>query len=52
MARDDKPRGSLFGYVLILALSVIIAWVFVRPLGLQVRDLLQSLVAAFSNRPG
>ena len=47
---SDKPRGPGSGYLIIVVIAIIVAWFFIRPLGQQVHDILQSLVGAFGNR--
>ncbi|MCE0499604.1 MAG: hypothetical protein LV481_16820 [Methylacidiphilales bacterium] len=46
----DKPRGPGFGYLIVVAIAALVGWFYLRPLGLQVRDVLQSLINAFGNR--
>ena len=45
-----KPRRPGFSYLSIVAIAILAAWFFARPLGLHIRDILQSLVDAFGNR--
>jgi len=47
---DEKPRGPGFIYLFMVAIAALVAWYFLRPLGLQIHDLLQTLVDAFNNR--
>jgi hypothetical protein len=50
---DNRPRGPgfrYFGYVTLVVIAVLVAWFVVRPLGLQVSGVFQTLVNAFSHR--
>jgi hypothetical protein len=48
MNRNDRPGGLV--YLIIIGVAVLVAWVFIRPLGLQIHDIFQTLVDAFNNR--
>jgi hypothetical protein len=43
----DKPRGPGYGYLFVMAIVILVAWFFLRPMGLQIRDIFESLVTAF-----
>jgi hypothetical protein len=45
-----KPGRSSFGYLVLVVIVVLAAWYFLRPLGLQVSAVFQTLVDAFKNR--
>ena len=47
---DDKPRGAGFSYLTIVVMAILAAWFYLRPLGLQIRRVLQSLFGAFGSR--
>ena len=45
----DKPRGPGYGYLIVVGIAALVAFFFLRPVGLQITNILQSLVDAFGN---
>ena len=52
MADSDKPKRpwSGFAYLVLVILAILAAWFFVRPFGLEVRDVFQRLNDAFQGK--
>jgi hypothetical protein len=44
----DKPRGPGYGYLFVVAIAILVAWFVLRPMGLQIRHVFETLVDAFS----
>ena len=47
---DHTHRGPGHTYLVLLVIAALVAWMFVRPLGLQIRDVFQTLVDAFNHQ--